>query len=172
MTRRPPRSTRTDTLFPYTTLFRSRDTVSLAGAMTTSGTADEGRPVGPWGRSGIRRAGDRRQADPVGQDQLLGSGLRAQAGSYERLGIHVVGQGAAEHLAALVEPGLDQREHGLSLVDIAGRRATDDLDQPRVDPRRGDEDGGRDLADHVGIGPPGDLYRGDAVGPEIGRAHV
>src|SRR3546814_12910351 len=25
MTRRPPRSTRTDTLFPYTTLFRSRD---------------------------------------------------------------------------------------------------------------------------------------------------
>src|SRR3546814_5177484 len=26
MIRRPPRSTRTDTLFPYTTLFRSRDT--------------------------------------------------------------------------------------------------------------------------------------------------
>src|SRR3546814_12821833 len=25
MTRRPPRSTRTDTLFPYTTLFRSQD---------------------------------------------------------------------------------------------------------------------------------------------------
>src|SRR3546814_2939148 len=30
MIRRPPRSTRTDTLFPYTTLFRSRDLV-LAG---------------------------------------------------------------------------------------------------------------------------------------------
>src|SRR3546814_142022 len=27
MIRRPPRSTRTDTLFPYTTLFRSRDRV-------------------------------------------------------------------------------------------------------------------------------------------------
>src|SRR3546814_2098573 len=27
MIRRPPRSTRTDTLFPYTTLFRSRDDV-------------------------------------------------------------------------------------------------------------------------------------------------
>src|SRR3546814_13683952 len=27
MIRRPPRSTRTDTLFPYTTLFRSRDTI-------------------------------------------------------------------------------------------------------------------------------------------------
>src|SRR3546814_12142815 len=28
MLRRPPRSTRTDTLFPYTTLFRSRQTVA------------------------------------------------------------------------------------------------------------------------------------------------
>src|SRR3546814_7075606 len=27
MIRRPPRSTRTDTLFPYTTLFRSRDAI-------------------------------------------------------------------------------------------------------------------------------------------------
>src|SRR3546814_18688401 len=31
MTRRPPRSTRTDTLFPYTTLFRSLDDVANAG---------------------------------------------------------------------------------------------------------------------------------------------
>src|SRR3546814_20074697 len=30
--RRPPRSTRTDTLFPYTTLFRSRDIVSSCRA--------------------------------------------------------------------------------------------------------------------------------------------
>src|SRR3546814_15245818 len=30
MIRRPPRSTRTDTLFPYTTLFRSRGRVSAA----------------------------------------------------------------------------------------------------------------------------------------------
>src|SRR3546814_12021648 len=29
MIRRPPRSTRTDTLFPYTTLFRSTDPISL-----------------------------------------------------------------------------------------------------------------------------------------------
>src|SRR3546814_20757310 len=31
MIRRPPRSTRTDTLFPYTTLFRSRRRVSQCG---------------------------------------------------------------------------------------------------------------------------------------------
>src|SRR3546814_16101165 len=32
MIRRPPRSTRTDTLFPYTTLFRSRPSRAFAGA--------------------------------------------------------------------------------------------------------------------------------------------
>src|SRR3546814_13573749 len=32
MIRRPPRSTRTDTLFPYTTLFRSKDAVEDLGA--------------------------------------------------------------------------------------------------------------------------------------------
>src|SRR3546814_16168143 len=32
MIRRPPRSTRTDTLFPYTTLFRSDETIALANA--------------------------------------------------------------------------------------------------------------------------------------------
>src|SRR3546814_9780272 len=33
MIRRPPRSTRPDTLFPYTTLFRSRFTVDTVGAL-------------------------------------------------------------------------------------------------------------------------------------------
>src|SRR3546814_16049176 len=32
MIRRPPRSTRTDTLFPYTTLFRSDETLKAEGA--------------------------------------------------------------------------------------------------------------------------------------------
>src|SRR3546814_720892 len=32
MIRRPPRSTRTDTLFPYTTLFRSRSSASRSGS--------------------------------------------------------------------------------------------------------------------------------------------
>src|SRR3546814_20303176 len=33
MIRRPPRSTRTDTLFPYTTLFRSKELVSTTSAV-------------------------------------------------------------------------------------------------------------------------------------------
>src|SRR3546814_2974161 len=36
MIRRPPRSTRTDTLFPYTTLFRSDQQVALLGASMQS----------------------------------------------------------------------------------------------------------------------------------------
>src|SRR3546814_3686306 len=39
MIRRPPRSTRTDTLFPYTTLFRSERPVDEAG------DAHRGRPL-------------------------------------------------------------------------------------------------------------------------------
>src|SRR3546814_963957 len=37
MIRRPPRSTRTDTLFPYTTLFRLPNHLGIAGAVFTSG---------------------------------------------------------------------------------------------------------------------------------------
>src|SRR3546814_6433296 len=37
MIRRPPRSTRTDTLFPYTTLFRSKWSVIEAGLKCVSG---------------------------------------------------------------------------------------------------------------------------------------
>src|SRR3546814_6628790 len=37
MIRRPPRSTRTDTLFPYTTLFRSAGGLTLPGLMLYAG---------------------------------------------------------------------------------------------------------------------------------------
>src|SRR3546814_5795541 len=40
MIRRPPRSTRTDTLFPYTTLFRSQDVIELFGGMARGGGKD------------------------------------------------------------------------------------------------------------------------------------
>src|SRR3546814_15280117 len=51
MIRRPPRSTRTDTLFPYTTLFRSarhRQPVHAAGRRRPGGApaADVGRAAG------------------------------------------------------------------------------------------------------------------------------
>src|SRR3546814_6207684 len=40
MRRRPPRSTRTDTLFPYTTLFRSARGLQARGAQGRRGQAD------------------------------------------------------------------------------------------------------------------------------------
>src|SRR3546814_15468935 len=48
MIRRPPRSTRTDTLFPYTTLFRSgidRFPIIILAAEMQSGFTAEARPV-------------------------------------------------------------------------------------------------------------------------------
>src|SRR3546814_4065144 len=45
MRRRPPRSTRTDTLFPYTTLFRSMDRQHLCGHR--QGGDDSGHPLHP-----------------------------------------------------------------------------------------------------------------------------
>src|SRR3546814_1317557 len=63
MIRRPPRSTRTDTLFPYTTLFRSRPGVRRRGVQARSrrrlGDAD-------GERRHARRGGDLRLAELVG----------------------------------------------------------------------------------------------------------
>src|SRR3546814_13753427 len=56
MSRRPPRSTRTDTLFPYTTLFRSDAVVADAGktplAVGRAEFVDEGLSVLRAGRMG------------------------------------------------------------------------------------------------------------------------
>src|SRR3546814_705840 len=47
MIRRPPRSTRTDTLFPYTTLFRSLGRMPLADRLRSDGTIDDDEPRYP-----------------------------------------------------------------------------------------------------------------------------
>src|SRR3546814_18025995 len=62
MIRRPPRSTRTDTLFPYTTLFRSKSvltTLILPGV----GTADELRRAYDLGVRPVRVATHCTEAD-------------------------------------------------------------------------------------------------------------
>src|SRR3546814_10911707 len=47
MIRRPPRSTRTDTLFPYTTLFRSEGSLDHAGDHGAAGPTRRQRGIGP-----------------------------------------------------------------------------------------------------------------------------
>src|SRR3546814_8195486 len=66
MIRRHPRSTRTDTLFPYTTLFRS------AGlpALTRSSAARGGRACG-----GLQMPVVRRRTAPAGRGRDRGSGV-------------------------------------------------------------------------------------------------
>src|SRR3546814_2843587 len=63
MIRRPPRSTRTDTLFPYTTLFRSAGTRrrGVRPGERAGVRAGEGRPVERAGRCRSPWRGDRQQ---------------------------------------------------------------------------------------------------------------
>src|SRR3546814_17601448 len=78
MIRRPPRSTRTDTLFPYTTLFRSdrndRQRRNRGGGGGAAGPARSGRNAG-----GVRSGDDRDQRGGAGRprhDQSLSSPAR------------------------------------------------------------------------------------------------
>src|SRR3546814_20243792 len=91
MMRRPPRSTRTDTLFPYTTLFRSlleRVLLAVEHVDVTGEDLDRdgrlvdrrGRVHRPWclGRDGGRRHGSGPvdgDLDGIGHRSLLTSGV-------------------------------------------------------------------------------------------------
>src|SRR3546814_18125370 len=62
MRRRPPRSTRTDTLFPYTTLFRSHG-LGDGGPGVSRGTRHAMREHGSGGAGGRNRASGPARAD-------------------------------------------------------------------------------------------------------------
>src|SRR3546814_11510172 len=68
MIRRPPRSTRTDTLFPYTTLFRSRNTwcrctgCGLTACPSTPTANLTARPCRLWKSASCKARTTRRQA--------------------------------------------------------------------------------------------------------------
>src|SRR3546814_12734040 len=57
MIRRPPRSTRTDTLFPYTTLFRSERTTAVTYLGQVNGTLAALRRMKPQGSGRIVNVG-------------------------------------------------------------------------------------------------------------------
>src|SRR3546814_14855846 len=68
MIRRPPRSTRTDTLFPYTTLFRSIGSRRHAGLLACN------RPASARMRRGFAAAGRRADRRTVGRGRLADPG--------------------------------------------------------------------------------------------------
>src|SRR3546814_14813496 len=98
MIRRPPRSTRTDTLFPYTTLFRSIEHVEAAarGAQPRKGVdaavvagqdgklgADIGSGIAPGGAAAIV-AVEARGIAPMAEKQLAGAERRLDLADGER----------------------------------------------------------------------------------------
>src|SRR3546814_16085292 len=89
MLRRPPRSTRTDTLFPYTTLFRSDEDQPLAGEARGDGIERGGEDgVGRDPRGGGVERVDHRVAGDVDQaliDILAGERLGGGVGGGEML---------------------------------------------------------------------------------------
>src|SRR3546814_20842208 len=97
MIRRPPRSTRTDTLFPYTTLFRSRLRIG-----DLANRQDE-RAVGREADAGSLAFAEFRQVAGVGHrhDDVLGT-VAAQEDREER--------------------ALELAVHHLALDDVLGRR--------------------------------------------------
>src|SRR3546814_4395613 len=89
MLRRPPRSTRTDTLFPYTTLFRS-DAIAVGAALAVGGGAGQD-DVGLDRAEGlvVEAAGPHRRRRHVGDHdvrlghQLAGDGRAVGRGGVE-----------------------------------------------------------------------------------------
>src|SRR3546814_1319776 len=73
MIRRPPRSTRTDTLFPYPTLFRSVDADQF-GAAEPAGEADQEQGPVPVVDEPVAEAGDHGPQIRRGQAPFVVSG--------------------------------------------------------------------------------------------------
>src|SRR3546814_5976602 len=78
MIRRPPRSTRTDTLFPYTTLFRSSRSRKASSVRTTpkgisqhTSCAGKQSHLWPYGYVPLRPAGCRRSEEHTSELQSL-----------------------------------------------------------------------------------------------------
>src|SRR3546814_11241080 len=88
MIRRPPRSTRTDTLFPYTTLFRSAEARIVLGPRAQRPVVLGDAGVGQVDEVGIahvvqRRAQGQRAVVPVQADLRAVRGFRIEAGVAE-----------------------------------------------------------------------------------------
>src|SRR3546814_7783010 len=93
MIRRPPRSTRTDTLFPYTTLFRSRQWASL-GAQVRKG--ERGTTVVFW-KQAASRADDDHDDGEAGPGRMFARAFTvfnlAQVEGYEPPPVAVLPEG-------------------------------------------------------------------------------
>src|SRR3546814_3548380 len=81
MIRRPPRSTRTDTLFPYTTLFRSGEPVGTDAGLVQA--LVDAALVGAERAAALQHQGDRGIGRDLGENAAGSGGLFAHAGSVQ-----------------------------------------------------------------------------------------
>src|SRR3546814_2358470 len=88
MIRRPPRSTRTDTLFPYTTLFRSRAGADPRRSRSRAGAIDA---YSAETRRRIARAGPGRR-DDAGADHDARQDMARLLGQWRRRGLRALGR--------------------------------------------------------------------------------
>src|SRR3546814_3744904 len=150
MIRRPPRSTRTDTLFPYTTLVRSggTDDVAVGTVIAVLSSEDEAAdgPAAPEPQPLIR---------PQPEPETVAASAAPAA---------VMTRPAAPAPAPGPEPVLPRARLSdrIKVSPLAARIA---------------EAKGIDLEGITGTGPNGRIVRADlglppVVAPEIGRAHV
>src|SRR3546814_20779329 len=121
MIRRPPRSTRTDTLFPYTTLFRSRAAAMLSPA-TTAEVADVVRLCARDGAALVPQGGN---SGMVGGATPDASGAQLLLSLRRMNRLRSVDEGAR---LAVAEAGVLLEtfhnaafDHGLSLLLTPGR---------------------------------------------------
>src|SRR3546814_9327804 len=166
MIRRPPRSTRTDTLFPYTTLFRSPSGKIEIFSETVDGFGYDGGPAHPVWRE---------------PDEWLGAPLA------ERFPLHLMSNQPRTRLHSQLDPGsvsrgskIADREPITIHPDDAAARGIGDGDVVRVWNDRGSCLAGVIVSDVV---IPGVVqlstgawfdpeHPGRSGGLEIGRAHV
>src|SRR3546814_19892399 len=86
MRRRPPRSTRTDTLCPYTTLFRSKAVVGTADRPFPASCCLEALRRAPGGKEGA--AADGEALGLGGEPGVLRRGPREAGGAVDRIARH------------------------------------------------------------------------------------
>src|SRR3546814_8714120 len=113
MIRRPPRSTRTDPLFPYTTLFRSLCLVVGGGNIFR-------------GLAGVAQGIDRTTGDYMGMLATVMNALAVQA-ALEKIGVETRVQSAIP-MASVCEPYIRRRavrhmEKGRIVIFAAGTRS-------------------------------------------------
>src|SRR3546814_8314709 len=129
MIRRPPRSTRTDTLLPYTTLFRSRDGADGDGKREEARQHERRRPQSDPGIEGVEPVahhppGDRPR-DEVGDDHRLGELPGEKA--------HDVARAGAHHLADadLLRPALGGERREAEKAAQDDDRSADNRSEPQ-----------------------------------------